>query len=581
MIMMNIFLSNMYTSEKNIQILISLMKSHGVKDIIISPGSMNLTLAASVQNDPDFNVYSCVDERSAAYMACGISAEKGSPVAISCTGATASRDYMPGLTEAFYRKLPILAITSLSTRQNVGQLMGQQLDRSQHPKDLVVESVYLPIIKDEKDRVVCEREANKALLALTLNGGGPVHIDLGSTIGSVNVETLPPVRTIKRYSNHDHLPKISAKRVAIMMGAHHVMKQDLIEAIDRFCSSYDGIVFNCNPSSYTGKFAAPVSLLFSQLGYDGELNKPELCIHIGEVNTDAVGFHIFPKEVWRVNIDGAVKDRYDKLTAIFQMSELEFFNHYANENVSNNSQLKEFEIADAKLRASIPELPYSNVWIAQNIAQIIPENSKLHLGIVNSLRVFDYALHKPKLITYANTGGYGIDGCLSSLIGASIASPDTEFYGIIGDLVLFYDLNVLGNRHVGKNIHLIVINNDGGQQFRNFDHPASVFGEETDAFIAAAGHNGSKSQELIKNFAQNLGFKYLSARNKEEFKEAIPHFIKVGESVIFECYTNKNEENDAIKAIRSIIPAKKTIKSVAKDLLGQETINTLKKILNH
>ena len=361
----------MYTSEKNIQILISLMKSHGVKDIIISPGSMNLTLAASVQNDPDFNVYSCVDERSAAYMACGISAEKGSPVAISCTGATASRDYMPGLTEAFYRKLPILAITSLSTRQNVGQLMGQQLDRSQHPKDLVVESVYLPIIKDEKDRVVCEREANKALLALTLNGGGPVHIDLGSTIGSVNVETLPPVRNIKRYSNHDHLPKISAKRVAIMMGAHHVMKQDLIEAIDRFCSSYDGIVFNCNPSSYTGKFAAPVSLLFSQLGYDGELNKPELCIHIGEVNTDAVGFHIFPKEVWRVNIDGAVKDRYDKLTAIFQMSELEFFNHYANENVSNNSQLKEFEIADAKLRASIPELTYSNVWIAQTIEKLM------------------------------------------------------------------------------------------------------------------------------------------------------------------------------------------------------------------
>ena len=71
---------------------------------------MNHILAASIQDDPDFKVYSCIDERSAAYMACGMAEETGKPVALSCTGATASRDYMPGLTEAFYRKLPVLAI---------------------------------------------------------------------------------------------------------------------------------------------------------------------------------------------------------------------------------------------------------------------------------------------------------------------------------------------------------------------------------------------------------------------------------------------------------------------------------------
>lgn len=376
----------MYTSERNIQILISLMKSHGVKNVIVSPGSMNLTFAASIQDDSDFNVYSCIDERSAAYIACGMAAETGKPVALSCTGATASRDYMPGLTEAYYRKLPVLAITSLSTRQNIGQLMGQQLDRTQHPKDLVVESVYLPIIKDEKDLLVCEREANRALLALTHNGGGPVHIDLGTLIGSVNVPELPPTRLIKRYTNRDKLPEIPPKRVAIMMGAHEVMSQGLINAIDGFCSSFNAIVFNCNPSSYTGKFAAPVSLLFSQLGYTGPLNKPDLCIHIGEVNTDAVGFNIFPKEVWRVNEDGFVKDRYNKLTAVFQMSEIDFFEHYINEDKKSDSQLKEFEAIDDELRKQIPDLPFSNVWIAQTIAPLIPEDARLHLGIVNSLK---------------------------------------------------------------------------------------------------------------------------------------------------------------------------------------------------
>lgn len=570
----------MYTSEKNIQILISLMKNHGVKHIIISPGSMNLTLAASVQNDPDFNVYSCIDERSAAYIACGIATETGQPVALSCTGATASRDYMPGLTEAFYRKLPILAITSLSTRQNVGQLMGQQLDRTQHPKDLVVESIYLPVIKDEKDRLVCEREANKALLALTHNGGGPVHIDLGTTIGAVNVQNLPSVRTIKRYTIKDQLPRITQKRIAIMMGAHLIMSDELIKAIDSFCYTYDGIVYKCNPSSYTGHFAAPVSLLFGQLGYNGDLKNPDLCIHIGEVNTDAVGFNFSPKEVWRVNPDGAVKDRYDKLTAVFQMSEIDFFNHYSEDNVLKDSQLKEFWDIDSAVRSKIPELPFSNVWIAQQIASQIPNEAKLHLGIVNSLRVFDYTLPDPRLLTFANTGGYGIDGCISSLVGASIASPNTEFYGIVGDLVFFYDLNVLGNRHIGNNIHLLVVNNDGGQQFRNFDHPASIFGDKTDNYIAAAGHNGPKSKNLIKDFVCNLGFKYLTASSKEEFDKALPVFFEKGESVVFECFTNKEAENDAVKAIRSIITPPKSIKSIAKDIIGQETINTLKRLLN-
>ena len=318
----------MYTSEKNTQVLISLMKAHGVKDIIISPGAMNHIFAASVQNDKDFNVYSCVDERSAAYMACGMAEETGKPVALSCTGATASRDYMPGLTEAYYRKLPVLAITSLSTRQHIGQLEGQQIDRSQKPKDLVVESVYIPPVKDEKDRLVCEREINKALLALTNNGGGPVHIDLGTTFGKINVVKLPEARVIRRYTYKDTLPELPKGRIAVMMGVHKFIDDDLENSIDAFCEANDAIVITTNPKSYRGKYAAYASLLFSQTGYNGPLNRMNLLIHIGEVNTDAVGFSLRPKQVWRVNEDGQLRDRYDKLSAVFQMSEKEFFAYY-------------------------------------------------------------------------------------------------------------------------------------------------------------------------------------------------------------------------------------------------------------
>ena len=99
------------TSERNIQIVLYLLKAHGIKKVVASPGATDVSLVASMQHDPYFEMYSCLDERSAAYMACGMAAESGEPVMITCTGATSSRNYMPALTEAYYRHLPILAVT--------------------------------------------------------------------------------------------------------------------------------------------------------------------------------------------------------------------------------------------------------------------------------------------------------------------------------------------------------------------------------------------------------------------------------------------------------------------------------------
>lgn len=140
-----------YTDERNVQILIALLKAHGIKQVIASPGSANVTFVGSLQQDPWFEMYSCVDERSAAYMACGMAAESGEPVVLSCTGATASRNYFPALTEAFYRKLPILAVTSTQEESKIGHLIPQVIDRHQQPSDIVKCSEHLQTVKDEDD----------------------------------------------------------------------------------------------------------------------------------------------------------------------------------------------------------------------------------------------------------------------------------------------------------------------------------------------------------------------------------------------------------------------------------------------
>ena len=72
-----------YTNERNVQIVIALLKAHGIHRVIASPGTTNMTFVVSIENDPWFQIWSSVDERSAAYLACGMAAETGEPVAIS------------------------------------------------------------------------------------------------------------------------------------------------------------------------------------------------------------------------------------------------------------------------------------------------------------------------------------------------------------------------------------------------------------------------------------------------------------------------------------------------------------------
>ena len=74
-------MNTFYTSEINTQMLICLMKKHGIKKVVASPGATNVCFVASLQQDDFFELYSSVDERSAAYIACGLAAESGEPVA--------------------------------------------------------------------------------------------------------------------------------------------------------------------------------------------------------------------------------------------------------------------------------------------------------------------------------------------------------------------------------------------------------------------------------------------------------------------------------------------------------------------
>ena len=159
-----------------------------------------------------------------------------------------------------------------------------------------------------------------------------------------------------------------------------------------------------------------------------------------------------------------------------------------------------------------------------------------------------------------------------------------HFYIIIHrDLAFFYDMNSIGNRHVGNNIRILLVNNGTGTEFRNFDNPAAPFGESADEFIAAGGHFGNKSHTLVKNYSESLGFEYLSASNKVEFEQVYERFLTdqmLGKPILFEVFTNSEDESKALEIITSISTTVKSItKDTIKNILGENNIKNLKKII--
>lgn len=579
-----------YSGYKNAQMLVQLMKMHNIRNVIISPGTTHISLVGSLQNDSFFNLYSAIDERGACYMACGLAIESGEPVAITCTGATASRNYLPGLSEAHYKKLPILAITGshdISCNEN---LIPQHLDRSQLPKDTAFLSVHLQDIKDSTDEWDCNLKINRALLELRKAGGGPVHINLTvNNSHGMQVKELPPTRAIYRYYLHDVLPAFpECERIAISVGAHKAWTSELTDAVDQFCAEHNAVVLVDHSSGYHGKYRVLPTISLTQEQYKSPLYDIDLLIHIGEHSGDYYTYGRLKttvKEVWRISPDGELRDTFHKLRKVFAMREIDFFRHYTEcKKTADDSYLNACKAEINELYAEIPELPFSNIWLAQTVAPRLPENSSLHLGVSNTMRSWTFFEISDSVYTAANIGCRGIDGALSTTIGMSLAKPERIHFCALGDLTFFYNMNALCNRNVKSNLRILLVNNDGGAEFHNYTHTGhKQFGDDVGIYIAADGHNGRKSPELVKQFVENLGFRYLSASTKEEVLNNLDVFLQpddAGQPMLMEVFTEHQKESEALQLIRQF---KKSVQGVMttklKNALGDKSKSFIKKFI--
>ena len=232
----------MYSDNKTVLHLISLLKQFEISKIVVSPGSRHFAFVHSLEADPYFKLYSVVDERSAAFFALGLIQETGEKVAVTCSSGTACMNYGSAIVEAFYQRLPLLILSSDRVPELLNQLEDQMYDQLSTFVNCTKYQGQLPVIKNDIDEWRCNRTINEGLLELTHHGKGPVHLNIpfiAHNTDTFSTVELPIVRKINltRFGGNEKKwqedsEKLCGKKVMIVWGQSCQMTPELKKDID-------------------------------------------------------------------------------------------------------------------------------------------------------------------------------------------------------------------------------------------------------------------------------------------------------------------------------------------------------------
>lgn len=539
----------MYSQAKNVQIVTALLKEHGIHQMVISPGGTNAPFVKGIQDDPFFTCYSVVDERSALYFAIGIYLATGKPVAMCCTSAQATRNYIPGLTEAFYKHVPILAITFSKHPQYIGQDYMQAPNQTSLPVDAVRRSFSLPYVSNEHDRLHCERLVNEAILELTHLVPAPVQLNvpmLDNELGLYTDEALPNVKVIKRFGIDDLSEvNLDGKKILVVVGENQGYNDKSIIA---FAQTHNALIYVNQLSNMRNNFTIEGNLMLtciSQEVFDSDYC-PDILITIGGQTGDYPLYHKLAEstcdyEHWRISVGGKIVDTYDHLTRVYECNLDDFFNN-VKPSINDGKYLEKWKSFTDNYNTSI-DLPLSNALAAQYLSSKIPENSYVNFAILNSLRIWNLFHLKNKVKCFCNVGAFGIDGGMSTFFGQSVVTNEL-CYMVIGDLAFLYDMNSLSIRHIRNNVRIILVNNGGGMEFKYGadDHTQ----KSINRYIAAAGHFSNADGWAITN-----GFDYIPVKSKEDFIRKAARLNEESEKpILMEIFTNEGFERESYRSIK-------------------------------
>ena len=452
----------------------------GVRNAFVSPGSRSTPMALALVGNAEFSVEIVHDERSAAFMALGSGLSTGVPAVVLCTSGTAATHFHAAVVEADLSGVPLIVCTADRPPELHGIRSAQTIDQ-QNLYGTTVRRFVDAGVPEWSGRGQWRQMAADVFGAAVGFERGPVHINLPfrePLVGASRLDDVPSdVETVR-----DH-------------GAGCV---DQIDEIAGLCSATRGVVVAGEGASADKHVAALAEELKWPLIADSRSGlqhvESAICHADSILRGPAVAESLHPDVVLQFGEGPASKILnqflHDGKTTVVQVSDrLENRDPYRDVSLQVNAEIgaiakqlrkkatgagnaqyvDRWKVAESAARLAIYGMTtdeLSEPAVACTVAGIARKGQLIVASSSMPVRDLEWYARIPRGVrVIANRGANGIDGVLSTAIGAA-TSTDKTVYVLIGDIALLHDssaLTALADRNV--NMRIVVTNNDGGAIF--------------------------------------------------------------------------------------------------------------------
>jgi 2-succinyl-5-enolpyruvyl-6-hydroxy-3-cyclohexene-1-carboxylate synthase len=480
----------------------------GMRHAVTSPGSRNAPLALTLAAQEGVEAVSVLDERSAGFVALGMAKASGRPVAVTCTSGTAAANLHPAVVEAWEARVPLIVLSADRPPELREVGAGQAIDQIKLYGSAA--KWFVEVGTHDPSRATAIHHRALACRAYwTAAGGrpGPVHLNFplreplapvpeetagGAPAGSVPGRLEPadwagredgrPWTEVREHASAPHADDVHAlaERIAaeprglIVCGAGG---ESIAEPAARLaaqtgwpllaeptsgvrCGEHDRshVIAHYDVLLRVERFArehAPGMVL--RVG-DMPTSKPlrALVAESSQIVIDPHGSWHEPTRTAEIVLQAAAAPALDALAFAVEM----------RSGVAEPGWVEGWREADAKVWAAVQAAP--DEFEGKLLATVDPPDEAL-VWVSSSMPIRDVEAYFPqsskRLRFLANRGANGIDGVVSSAMGAAIASG-LPTWVLIGELALQHDAGgLLAARRAGVDLEIVCVNNGGGGIF--------------------------------------------------------------------------------------------------------------------
>lgn len=499
----------------------------GVREAVLSPGSRSAPLAFALlaaERAGRLRLHVRVDERSAAFLALGLAKRSGRPVPVACTSGTAAANFHPAVLEASHSGVPLLLLTADRPVELHGTGANQTTNQLGLYAGAVRASHLLGPAEDRPEAVPGWRSLTCRALgaALGVLGGppGPVHLDVALREPLVPGEpggwtqpldgrpdggawTALPDPTVAEPAPADSTSMGLTSGGAGAEGSARILlvvgdgPPDLAEAAGRTARAHGWPVL-AEPSGFAAGPLGHTPLLLGDPAFAAAA-APERVVVVGRLTLTRPVQRLLADPGVRVEVVSpgpAWPDPSRRAVAVHPTSWLS-----DPHPAGDPGYLALWRRAAQAVRVALAGLLDGPVLtgpaLAAHLLGALPAGALLVLGSSAPVRDVDAAATpREDLTVLANRGLAGIDGTVSTAVGAALAHQAVAAhlgdgrtprptgvapgYALLGDLTFLHDSNglLIGRDEPRPDLTLVVANDDGGGIFGTLEQGGPDYAED-------------------------------------------------------------------------------------------------------